>query len=205
MNLEKIRNIWGVGRNYREHALELNNPVPDSPLIFLKAGSCIQASQDQLVFPFWLADIHHELEVAIQLGPNLGFGSAYLAMDFTDREIQEELKKKSHPWTLAKSFPGACAVTRQLPITSLNQLEDFHFSLHVNGALKQKGHTKDMIFSFEYLIDFVRGHFPVCPGDLILTGTPKGVGPVRNGDTLEVSSDFGFKQTWTIHQPQARM
>jgi acylpyruvate hydrolase len=205
MGVERVRNIWGIGRNYSEHAAELNNPVPASPLVFLKAGSCLQASRDELVFPFWLQDIHHELELAVQFGPNLEFSKAYLAMDFTDRELQENLKKKSHPWTLAKSFPGACALTDPLHVENLSELESLEFFLNVNGQHRQHGKVQDMIFSVEFLMDFVLQHFPVCPGDLILTGTPKGVGPVKNSDRLEVHCNRGVKQTWTVHQPRTRM
>lgn len=204
MSTHKVRNIWCVGRNYKKHAEELGNSVPQTPLIFLKAGSCIQASKDQLVFPQWMKDIHFELEVALQLDSDLQPTTAGLAIDFTERTIQTQLKKDSHPWTLAKSFSGACAVTEFVPIKQLEDLNQSRFELSLNGQIRQTGNTQDMIFGFPQLVNYVKQFFPVCPGDLILTGTPEGVGAIDNGDSLDVSSDFGISHHWSVHRPTMR-
>lgn len=204
MKASIVRNIWAVGRNYKKHAEELGNSVPKSPLIFLKAGSCIQASQDQLVFPEWVRDIHFELEVALRLDNNLQPAEVALAIDFTERTLQTQLKEKGHPWTLAKSFSGACAITNWQPVTKFSDLESASFDLKLNGKIRQQGYTKDMIFGFPTIVDYVKQHFPVCPGDVILTGTPEGVGAVENGDLLEVSSSFGIQHSWSMHRPTLR-
>lgn len=204
MNEDIVRNIWAVGRNYKKHAEELGNKVPDSPLIFLKAGSCIQASVDQLVFPEWMKDIHFELEVALRLGPRLEPTSVALAIDFTERTLQSQLKDKGHPWTLAKSFSGACAITEWHELKELKDLESVEFELKKNGEPRQQGNTGDMIFDFSTIVKYVKQYFPVCPGDVILTGTPEGVGPIESGDSLEVSSSFGVQHSWTVHRPTMR-
>ncbi|MCB0406916.1 MAG: fumarylacetoacetate hydrolase family protein [Bdellovibrionales bacterium] len=204
MNIHKTRNIWCVGRNYSEHAKELGNTIPEKPIIFLKAGSCLQASNDQLVFPFWLKNIHHEIEVVLQVGEDFNFLNAYLGIDFTERTLQEELKKNSHPWTLAKSFPGAAAISSALPAKKMSDLVSLNFQLSVNGQLRQNGNTDDMIFSFDKILSHVKEHFPICPYDLIFTGTPHGVNQVKSKDLLEISCSLGVKHIWTIHQPEMK-
>ncbi len=200
MNNRIIRNIWAVGRNYKKHAEELGNSVPQTPLIFLKAGSCIQASKDSLVFPEWVKDLHFELEVALQLDASLQPSKIALAIDFTERTLQSQLKEKGHPWTLAKSFSGACTITEWKPLSDLKLLENVTFELKLNGKTRQKGHTGDMIFDAPTIVSYVKHHFPVCPRDVILTGTPEGVGSVEDSDILEVAlPSFEIQQTWSVH------
>jgi acylpyruvate hydrolase len=181
-----IRNIWAVGRNYGAHAKELGNSIPTSPLIFLKAGSCAIDTGQEVELPKWSKDVHHEVELALFFNDKLEVDRACAAVDLTARDVQEELKKKSHPWTLAKSFKGACLVGSFFQVKSLEELTTLELELKVNGVTKQKGPTSDMIFSPKVLIETVLDLFPVCSGDLLLTGTPAGVGPVKPGDFLEV-------------------
>ena len=204
MNNQIIRNIWGIGRNYSEHAKELNNEIPDSPVVFLKAGSCLQASSNQLTFPHWVSDLHYEVEVVLQYDPNLKFKHAYLGIDFTDRNQQQSLQKKSLPWTLAKSFPGAACITPALPTNKIEDLLNMQFSLELNGEERQNSNTKYMVFDVSKIFNYVKETYPVCPDDLIFTGTPSGVGPIKNGDQIKVGCSLDLQHEWTIHQPNTR-
>lgn len=195
-------NIWCVGRNYADHARELGNDVPSEPLIFLKAGSCLSRGRE-IILPTAEDDIHHELEIALEFGGDLRFSSMALALDLTDRTAQARLKAKGQPWTLAKSFRGACPMSAAVPLKDLTNLR---LHLTVNGDLRQAGSTKEMIFDPEALRAFVIKHFPVEPGDWLLTGTPAGVGPLRPGDHLEgtLSDSRGtvlLQSDWDVRRP----
>lgn len=179
-----IRNIWAVGRNYAEHAKELGNDVPSEPLIFLKAGSCAVFTP-QIPWPSWTKELHHEIELALEFGQDLQFSRAALALDLTDRAAQNRLKAKGQPWTLAKSFLGACPLSATLPWAQIATEKELGLSLKVNGELRQEGLISQMIFPPEVLRQYVLKHFPVVPGDFLLTGTPAGVGPLHPGDQLE--------------------
>lgn len=183
-----IQNIWCVGRNYADHAKELGNAVPSEPLFFLKAGSAITQGET-LALPEWIKDLHYELEIAFQFGNDRRFSHIGLALDLTERTLQSQLKAKGQPWTLAKSFQGSCPVSALLPLSgspdSLNGSSEWALQLKVNGELRQDGKSSQMLFSPEILREFALRHFPVVPGDLLLTGTPAGVGPLHPGDRLD--------------------
>jgi acylpyruvate hydrolase len=191
-----IRNVWAVGRNYADHAKELGNKVPTEPMIFLKAGSCAVFGAE-INLPAWAHEIHHEVELAVQFGEDLSLVSYGVALDLTERKIQNHLKSNGQPWTLAKSFLNACPISKFTAIKSLEDLKKLPISLEVNGEERQKGSTSDMIFSLEKLVDFIKVHFPVCPGDLLLTGTPSGVGPLRRGDKV-VAQLGAIRHTWNV-------
>jgi acylpyruvate hydrolase len=192
-----IQNIWCVGRNYAEHAKELGNEIPTEPLIFLKAGSTATLSSKDLHLPFWIEEVHHEVELALQFDENLQIDEACIALDLTDRAKQNSLKAKGQPWTLAKSFKEACPLSPFFPVNDLEELKKLDISLKIQGEIRQQGNTEQFIFGLERLLDFVRQHFPVVPGDLLLTGTPSGVGPIRRGDVLEAEIKGKMKHTWT--------
>ena len=177
-----VRNIWAVGRNYLEHAKEMNAEIPKTPLFFLKAGSCIETSS-QIQLPHWSNDVHHELELALWLDSELKASHISLALDLTARDAQSLAKAKGLPWTQAKSFKAACPLGPWVPLEDLS-LPTLHFSLEKNGKIVQQGQYADMIFKPERLIEHVKNFYPVCPHDVILTGTPEGVGPLKSGDTL---------------------
>lgn len=177
-----IRNIWCVGRNYAEHAKELGNAVPTEPMFFLKAGSAVTTTES-LAVPDWVQDPHYELEIAFQFGEDLRFSRVGLALDLTERSLQSQLKSKGHPWTLAKSFQGSCPLSELKPLRA--SVSEWGLRLRVNGELRQDGKSSQMLFSPELLREFALRHFPVVPGDLLLTGTPPGVGPLTKGDRLE--------------------
>lgn len=189
-----IRNIWAVGRNYGEHAKELGNEVPTEPLIFLKAGSTAVLSENKFSLPTWATNVQHEVELALKFGKNLMITEAAIALDLTERDKQTELKNKGLPWTLAKSFTNSCPLSPFFPVASLDELSELDIVLKVNGNCRQQGNTQQMIFKLPALIEYVKNHFPVCEGDLLLTGTPSGVSQIIRGDTLE--AEIKNKITW---------
>lgn len=183
-----------IGRNYAEHAKELNNPVPSQPVVFMKPPSALLVNNKPFYYPEFTQDLHHEVEVVLKIGKNgrhvqREFARDYieeigLGIDFTARDLQSELKAKGKPWELAKGFDGSAVLGGFVPASQVN-LNAIEFELKKNGAVVQKGNTKDMLFSFEDIIVFVSQYFKLQMGDLIYTGTPPGVGPVQIGDRLE--------------------
>jgi 2-keto-4-pentenoate hydratase/2-oxohepta-3-ene-1,7-dioic acid hydratase in catechol pathway len=192
-----IRNIWAVGRNYSEHAKELGNPVPAAPMIFLKAGSSASEASPTLTIPSWMNEVHHEVELALRFDARLEIREACVALDLTDRAKQVELKSRGEPWTLAKTFSGACPLSKFFPVASLQELADLELTLDVNGRRAQYGRSSQMIFTIPALLDFVRSRFPVCPGDLLLTGTPAGVGPLKRGDRVRAEIVGRTSHEWS--------
>lgn len=186
-----------VGRNYAEHAKELNNPVPSEPLLFIKPGSCVVAMDESFAIPAERGAVHYEAEIAVLIGKPLsktpdaeeardaisGFAPA---LDLTLRDLQDQLKKKSYPWELAKSFDGACVLAPFVPGDAVTDLADLGIRLSLNGELRQDGNSRDMLTPILPLIQHIAGHFSLQPGDVILTGTPAGVGPLRSGDELQL-------------------
>ena len=196
-----IQNIWAVGRNYLEHARELGNQAPDAaqdPMIFLKAGSSIVQNEGHFFLPEFSTDVHYECELALQFGPTLNFENMTLALDLTARDVQSKLKAAGQPWTLAKSFKGSCPIGPLIKISG--DLSLIRFSFRVNGEIRQTGQTSDMIHPVEKLRDYVVNRFPVVSGDLLLTGTPKGVGRLKAGDRLEGEIEGVMKTAWTVNR-----
>ena len=187
-----------VGRNYAEHAKELNNPVPTEPLLFIKPGSCVVPMDGSFSIPNdERGAVHYEAEIAVLIGkplsrkPNAeevqdaisGFAPA---LDLTLRELQDKLKAKAYPWEVAKSFDGACVLAPFVPGDAVADLSDIGIRLSLNGELRQDGNSRDMLNPILPLIQHICGHFSLQPGDVILTGTPAGVGPLRKGDALQL-------------------
>ncbi|MBX3017851.1 MAG: fumarylacetoacetate hydrolase family protein [Bdellovibrionaceae bacterium] len=195
-----IRNIWCVGRNYRDHAKEMNAAVPSTPMIFLKAGSSASVNSTDIILPFWAEEIHHEVEIALKLSPYLHVVEAAVALDLTERKAQAAAKAKGEPWTLSKSFDGACAVSAFFMVKKFEDLADKKLRLWVNDELKQEGTTADMIFGFAEIVEHVKTYFPICAGDLILTGTPAGVGPLKDGDTVRAEFEGEITHIWKVRQ-----
>ncbi len=198
-----IRNIWAIGRSYSDHAKELGNAVPSAsgaPLVFLKAGSSASVNSTEIELPYFTGEVHHEVELALKFNAYLQVTEAAVALDLTDRKVQNEAKKSGLPWTLSKSFHNACAVSAFFTVKKLDELKDLRIRLWIDDELKQEGRTSQMIFSFESLIDYVKLHFPVCPGDLLLTGTPAGVGPLREGDRVKAEIEGMITHTWKIRK-----
>lgn len=185
-----------VGRNYAEHARELNNDVPDSPIIFLKPETALIPRNHPFFYPEFSKDIHFETELVVRinrLGKHIGEKHAHkyyneigIGIDFTARDIQQQCKEKGHPWEVAKAFDHSAPVgERFVPIKELTNSNNIRFHLLKNGALVQQGSSADMIFSIDKIIAYVSSFMTLKMGDLIFTGTPKGVGPVAIGDELE--------------------
>ncbi|ADQ16912.1 fumarylacetoacetate hydrolase family protein [Leadbetterella byssophila] len=188
--------ILAVGRNYLEHIKELGNQTPEEPVIFSKPETALLRNNEAFYYPDFSNDVHHELEIVLKIskmGKNIEekFAHKYydeigLGIDFTARDIQSRLKAKGLPWDLAKGFNGSAPISEFVSKEDYD-LKNLNFELEVNGELKQKGNTSLMIYSFDYLISFVSKYFTLKTGDLIFTGTPAGVSPVKVGDRLVAS------------------
>lgn len=197
-----VTKVVCVGRNYAEHAKELNNPVPDQPILFIKPESSVVDLHQPLVIPE--SDCHYEAEIAVLIGSNLnhasieeassaviGFG---LALDLTRRELQSELKAKSHPWEIAKGFDGACPVSQFIPVAINAELSQIIFSMSIDGVVKQFGDSKDMLTPILPLLVYMSRYFTLKPGDIVLTGTPKGVGELKRQSALSFNLEFGSRK-----------
>lgn len=187
--------IIAVGRNYIDHAKELNNPVPERPVIFMKPDTAVLKDNKDFYYPEFSKDVHYEVELVIRVcneGKHVSkkFAHKYydaigLGIDFTARDVQSELKAKGLPWELAKAFDHSAVVGELIAKDQITDLQSLDFSLQKNGETVQEGNSKDMIFDFDSLITFVSQYITLRKGDLIYTGTPAGVGPVQIGDKLE--------------------
>lgn len=187
--------IIAIGRNYAAHAKELNNAIPTKPIIFLKPDTAVLKDNKPFYIPDFSSDIHYELEVVLKVckeGKHIAekFASTYydeigLGIDFTARDIQTQHKEKGLPWELAKAFDHSAAISTFLPKAEFVNIYDLNFELQINKETRQNGHTANLLFSFEKIIAFVSQYITLKKGDLIFTGTPEGVGQVRQGDQLE--------------------
>lgn len=187
--------IIAVGRNYTAHAEELNNPIPESPVIFLKPDTALLKDNKPFYIPDFSSDIHFELELVLRVckeGKHIAekFASRYydeigLGIDFTARDIQNTHKEKGLPWELAKAFDHSAAISSFIPKDQFEDLYNLQFELRLNGETRQTGDTSYLLFSYEKIIAFVSRYITLKKGDLIFTGTPKGVGRVKQGDKLE--------------------
>jgi 2-keto-4-pentenoate hydratase/2-oxohepta-3-ene-1,7-dioic acid hydratase in catechol pathway len=187
--------IFCVGRNYAEHAKELQNAVPSQPVIFCKPDTALLRNNDDFYLPDFSTDVHHEVELVLRICKNgkhieEKFARKYydqitVGIDFTARDIQQQQKEKGLPWEIAKAFDGSAPLGEMIDIASLKNPENITFTLHKNNQPVQNGQTLDMLFSFDRIISYLSRYFTLKTGDLIYTGTPSGVGPVQAGDVLE--------------------
>lgn len=187
--------IIAIGRNYAAHASELNNPVPAVPVIFMKPDTALLKDNKPFYHPEFSSDIHHEIEIVLKIskeGKHISekFAHKYydeigLGIDFTARDIQNKHKEKGLPWELAKSFDNSAPISNFFPKSELTDLYNTSFKLDINDKTVQAGNTKDLLFSFEYIITFVSQYISLKKGDLIFTGTPQGVGKINIGDKLK--------------------
>ncbi|MCY4778431.1 fumarylacetoacetate hydrolase family protein [Sphingobacterium sp. UT-1RO-CII-1] len=187
--------IIAVGRNYIDHAKELNNPIPESPVIFMKPDTALLKDNKDFYYPEFTSDVHYEVELVIRIcneGKHVSkkfahkyFDAIGLGIDFTARDLQTLLKSKNLPWELAKSFDHSAVISHLVPKENFENPQNINFSLTKNGKTVQQGNTKDMIFDIEALIVYISQFITLRKGDLIYTGTPAGVGAVKIGDLLE--------------------
>jgi len=187
--------ILAIGRNYVEHIKELNNERPDEPVIFTKPDTALVRNNQPFYFPNFSTDIHYEVELVLRLckmGKNINekFAHTYydaigLGIDFTARDLQTKAKDKGLPWALAKGFDGSAPVSEFLPLSDFEDTDNINFSLKVDGQERQQGNSSLMLFSFNQIISYISKFITLRSGDLIFTGTPKGVGPIKIGNKLE--------------------
>lgn len=184
--------IFCIGRNYVDHAKELNNDVPSKPMVFMKPPTSLLLDHKPFFIPEYSDNVHYEGEIVIKICKNgkyvqPEFASQYYdkvayGIDFTARDLQSELKSKGHPWEIAKGFDHSAAVSRFIP---LEQDQSIGIKTVLNGKVVQDGSSSDMIFDFDHLICYLSQYFTLQQGDIIYTGTPAGVGKVKMGDRLE--------------------
>lgn len=184
-----------IGRNYIEHAKELNNPLPATPVFFMKPESSLVRGNLPFFYPSFSNDIHYEGEIVLyinKVGRNISVkhaGTYYsgigFGIDFTARDLQQEAKQKGLPWEIAKAFDSSAPVSEFIPVEEFADPGNISFSLYKNGIKVQDGNTSQMIFNFDTVISYVSRFVTLKMGDMIFTGTPAGVGPVTIGDKLE--------------------
>ena len=186
-----------IGRNYAEHIKELGNQTPDKPVIFIKPASAIVPSGGTIVIPNYSDDCHHEIELAVLIGQSaknvtaaeaLGYVSGYaVALDLTLRDVQSAQKSKGLPWEIAKAFDTSCPISDFVPAGQVTDPQKLQLKLTVSGEVRQDGNTRDMMRSIAELIAAASSYFTLEEGDILLTGTPSGVGRIASGDQLEAS------------------
>jgi 2-keto-4-pentenoate hydratase/2-oxohepta-3-ene-1,7-dioic acid hydratase in catechol pathway len=181
--------IFCIGRNYAAHAREMGS-APDAagePIVFLKPGRALVRAPEPLVFPDGIGEVHHEAEVVLRIGRTLAPDAVALGLDLTDRPRQAKARQAGMPWAAAKGFRGSAAVGPWVPAERAPALGELHFTLHVNGVVKQRGDTALWLHPVPRLLAYLDGWFGLEPGDLVFTGTPEGVGPIVPGDVLELA------------------
>ncbi|MBI9033035.1 MAG: fumarylacetoacetate hydrolase family protein [Bacteroidales bacterium] len=188
-----------IGRNYIDHAKELNNPVPKEPVFFMKPDTALLLKNQPFFYPEFSSDIHFETELVVRIkkvGKHIQekFAPSYydevaVGIDFTARDLQQKCKEKGLPWEIAKSFDHAAPLSKFIAKTSFQDVQNIKLRLDKNGETVQLGNTKDMLFTVDQIIAYISQFITLKIGDLIYTGTPAGVGPVTIGDHLEAFLD----------------
>lgn len=192
-----VSKVVCVGSNYAKHIQEMGSAVPEEPVLFIKPETALCDIRQPLVLPQGLGSVHHEVELAVLIGATLrqateehvekaiaGYG---VALDLTLRDVQGKMKKAGQPWEKAKGFDGSCPISGFIPVAEFGDPQNVDLSLTVNDEVRQQGNTRDMITPILPLISYMSRFFTLRAGDIILTGTPQGVGPMNSGDMLKVS------------------
>ncbi|MCS7085859.1 MAG: fumarylacetoacetate hydrolase family protein [Bacteroidia bacterium] len=184
-----------VGRNYRAHAEEMGHAAPENPVLFIKPDGAVLGNGEDFFHPDFSREIHYECEVFFRIakdakGVNEAFAASYvdgygLGVDFTARDLQNELKARGLPWEISKAFDGSAFVSEIFPLPSFAHAQNIEFELHKNGRVAQRANTSQMIFDLATLLAYATRFFTLRAGDLLFTGTPSGVGRVERGDRLE--------------------
>jgi acylpyruvate hydrolase len=185
-----------IGRNYVAHARELNNELPEEPVFFMKPDSALLRNNYPFFIPDWSGEIHHEVELVIKINRRCKntekrFAHRYyneigLGIDFTARDVQNDLKRKGLPWEKAKAFDNSAVISSAFfPVSEFPDMNSINFKLIINGEVVQTGNSGNMIFGFDDIVSHISRYVTLKIGDLIYTGTPAGVGPVKIGDHLE--------------------
>lgn len=208
-NRQTPHRIFCIGKNYGEHVKELGGSPPDEPVVFMKPVSSIAAPGETLFYPRYGAELHHEVEAVLMIGKEgrdipeerarSYISGVTLGLDLTLRDVQNKLKKAGLPWELSKSFEQSAPIGNFSAYDPDSiDLENWPFSCYVNGALRQNGNTRDMIFPIKKIIQTLSGWWTLQPGDIIFTGTPSGVGPLIPGDKIEIKSSEIGSFSWNI-------
>jgi len=187
--------IFCIGRNYAAHAEELGNEVPDEPIVFMKPKSALLQSHTPFYYPEFTNELHYECELVLRISKNgkyiqERFANKYydaitVGIDFTARDVQNDLKAKGLPWEKAKSWDNSAVIGKWTPIQDIKNKKDIRFSMKKNGETVQEGNSGLMLHSFDKLVSYISNYFSINIGDLIFTGTPAGVGECVVGDELE--------------------
>ena len=187
--------IFCVGRNYVDHAKELNNDIPDEPVIFMKPKSALLQPHTPFYYPEFTNELHYECELVLRICKNgkyiqEKFANKYYdavtaGIDFTARDLQTELKQKGLPWEKAKAWDNSAVIGKWIPFTGIKDRHKIDFSLQKNKELVQQGNSEEMLFDFDYIVSYISNFFSINIGDLIFTGTPAGVGEIVVGDEIE--------------------
>lgn len=194
MTLGVLSNVFCVGRNYKLHALELGNEVPERPMIFMKPTHAVQPADGRTItLPGASGSVHYETELVLRVGRSYEPGiqvdelidGLALGIDFTLRDVQSELKKKGQPWLAAKGFLGSAPITPFIAFPGNEALASRDFVLLKNGEQAQRGNAGDMIFNVQAIVEHIANHFGLGAGDVIFTGTPAGVAAIADGDVLQ--------------------
>jgi 2-keto-4-pentenoate hydratase/2-oxohepta-3-ene-1,7-dioic acid hydratase in catechol pathway len=183
-----------IGRNYIDHAKELNNPIPKEPVFFIKPDTALLPKRNPFVYPSFTKDLHYEVEIVLRInriGKHIEekFAHKYyneigVGVDFTARDVQQQCKEKGLPWEKAKAFDFSAPTSDFVPIKNFKDINQLNFELKVNDELKQKGNTKDMLFNFNQIVAYVSQFVTLKIGDYIYTGTPADVGPININDKI---------------------
>ncbi|MBN2683420.1 MAG: fumarylacetoacetate hydrolase family protein [Bacteroidales bacterium] len=186
--------IIGIGRNYINHAKELNNPIPEKPVFFFMPDTCLLKNNNPFYYPDFTQNLNYELELVIKIskvGKSIAekFAHRYyhefaLGIDLTARDLQDDCKKNGLPWEIAKAFDNSCPISNFYPIDSVESIHNLNFFLEKNGEIVQKANSSQMIFNIDNIIAYISKFVTLKMGDLIFTGTPEGVGSLKIGDNL---------------------
>jgi 2-keto-4-pentenoate hydratase/2-oxohepta-3-ene-1,7-dioic acid hydratase in catechol pathway len=192
-----VSNIFCIGRNYAAHAAEMGSNPTETPMVFLKPTSAIATEKNSILLPSFSKEIHYETELVVLIGSggkNIAEADALkhvagyaIGLDLTARDLQSQAKTKGHPWLLSKGFDNSACVSPFIDRDSIPNPNNVRFSMQLNGELKQQANTASMLFSVPTLICYLSQVFTLTKGDLIFTGTPEGVGPLKPGDHIRLN------------------
>ncbi len=184
-----------IGRNYVDHVKELNSNLPTEPVFFLKPDTCVINRNQPFFYPEFSKEIHYETELVVRINKvgkhiqqkfaNTYYDELTVGIDFTARDIQRQCQQKGLPWEISKGFDGAAPIGKFVKKDCFDSIQNINLKLNINNQTIQQGNTKDMIFSVDTIISYVSKFITLKMGDIIFTGTPSGVGPVKIGDRLE--------------------
>ncbi len=203
-----VGKILCLGQNYAKHAAEMNMPVPDKPVLFFKPSTALLTPGGSIELPEFSSDVHHEVELVAVMG-ELARGAAAddalqlvagygVGLDLTARDWQTEARERGQPWAVAKGFDGSAPVSEITSAEEVGNPGDLAIELRVNGEVRQSSRTSEMVFQLPDIIAYISGIFTLEPGDLIFTGTPSGIGPIRSGDVLEADIERVGSARWQV-------